>query len=60
MNMPPGRKYIGIVYECCQVYQRVYINRTNTAYEGRCPKCLRRAKIRIGFGGTSQRFFRGS
>jgi hypothetical protein len=57
--MPQARKYIGMTFECCQVYQRVYVNRQGTAYEGRCPKCMRLFKVKIGPGGTDQRFFRG-
>lgn len=61
MNEPQQkRKYIGILFECCRVYQRIYINVHRTAYEGRCPKCLRTLKVRIGEGGVEQRFFRGS
>jgi len=55
-----GKKYIGIKFECCRVYQRIYVNRDNTAYEGRCPKCLRLVKVKIAPGGTDQRFFTGT
>ncbi len=52
-----GRRYIGITFECCDVYTRVYVNRDETAYVGNCPKCARQVRIQIGPGGTSQRFF---
>ena len=52
------RKYLGIKFECCGVYARIYQNKEGTAYVGRCPKCLRPIKIKIGEGGTNNRFFR--
>ena len=51
------RPFVGIHFACCEVYTRVYINRTKTAYEGYCAKCSRPVRIRIGPGGTDCRFF---
>ncbi len=52
-----ARRFVGIRFACCDVYTRVYVNRTETAYEGRCPKCSRRVQLPIGPGGTDCRFF---
>jgi len=52
------RKYIGILFECCGVYARVYINEKKKAYIGWCPKCTHRIEIKIDKGGTDSRFFK--
>lgn len=57
MKPDQRKKFIGILFECCQVYRRIYINKEGNAYEGRCPKCYGQVKVIIGPGGTDQRFF---
>lgn len=51
------RKYLGIMFQCCNVYGRIYKNREGTAYVGKCPKCFKNIVIPIGNGGTDKRFF---
>jgi len=51
------RSYLGIMFNCCNAYGRVYKNKEGTAYVGRCPRCLRSIKIKVGEGGTDRRFF---
>jgi hypothetical protein len=51
------RKFLGIHYQCCNVYSRAYVNRQGTHYEGRCPRCGKAVQVRIGPGGTDNRFF---
>ena len=50
--------FLGVMFESCNVYGRLYKNKEGTYYQGRCPKCMRQIKIKIGEGGTNQRFFR--
>lgn len=51
------RAYLGIMFNCCGAYGRIYKNKTNTAYVGNCPRCMKSIKIPVGEGGTNERFF---
>lgn len=55
-----ARSFVGVHFACCEVYSRVYVNQARTAYEGNCPRCARRVRLRIGPGGTEARFFTAS
>ena len=52
------RPFLGILFECCNAYARIYRRADGTAYAGGCPSCGRRIKVRVGSGGSDQRFFR--
>ncbi|MEZ6196391.1 MAG: RNHCP domain-containing protein [Planctomycetota bacterium] len=52
-----SRPFLGIFFECCHVYGRIYPNHAGTHYAGHCPRCLASIRVRIGEGGTSRRIF---
>ncbi|MGL6196977.1 MAG: hypothetical protein ACRC2T_19365 [Thermoguttaceae bacterium] len=56
-NAGEQKKFVGIKFNCCGLYVRVYVNKDGTAYEGRCPRCAKPVKLKIGAGGTNNRFF---
>lgn len=51
-----GRPYLGVLFDCCGVYARVYRKPDQKAYTARCPRCLRAARVRVGPEGKSTRF----
>lgn len=53
-----SRPWVGIRFDCCGVYTRVYRNVDGTAYDGYCPRCLRNVHLRVGPEGVNTRFFR--
>ena len=52
------RPYIGVYFECCGVYARIYRRADEAVYLGRCPGCLRQVRVRVGPHGTTARLFR--
>jgi hypothetical protein len=54
------RPFLGINFQCCQTYGRIYRNQTATKYEGQCPKCRAKISVPIGDGGSGARFFNAS
>ena len=53
-----GRRWLGIHFECCRVYSRVYREPDDTHYEGRCPRCGRSLRIGVGPDGVNARVLR--
>lgn len=52
-----SKPYLSIMFECCNVYLRVYRDPDGKSYQGRCPRCLRTVSFRVGSGGTAARAF---
>lgn len=52
------RPFIGVFFECCGQYARVYRAPDAEEYVGRCPACLVTVRARVGPDGTTQRIFR--
>ena len=52
-----NRPYVHMLFVCCNVYSRLYINKKGTAYEGYCPRCLKRAYLKISRRGSLSKFF---
>lgn len=54
-----GRKFIGVMFECCGVYSRIYLDEEKNGYFGQCPMCRRKVNVRIDpEKGVDSRFFR--
>lgn len=55
-----ARPWIGIHFECCNVYVRVYRKPGEQQYVGLCPMCGNKATLQVGPGGVNARTFRAS
>ncbi|PWB70218.1 hypothetical protein C3F09_09390 [candidate division GN15 bacterium] len=53
----PSRPFIGILFRCCHVYARIYLNASGTAFVGWCPRCARKAEVKVSPQGAETRFF---
>jgi hypothetical protein len=46
-----------MLFKCCHVYARIYLNRTKTAFTGNCPKCGAQVNIKAKPGGSRSKFW---
>lgn len=44
---PAPRPSIGVLFKCCNVYTRIYMNHTGTSYAGHCPRCAARIEVPV-------------
>ncbi len=51
------RPFLGVQFDCCRTYNRIYINRDRTAFVGHCPKCGKQVRAEISPDGTDTKFF---
>ncbi|MBK7090921.1 MAG: hypothetical protein IPH59_04235 [bacterium] len=51
------RPFLGVMFKCCKVYSRIYINKQQTAFVGWCPKCARQMRVNISPDGSTSQFF---
>lgn len=55
---PSGKRpFLGMHFTCCNVYTRLYLNKAQTAFVGWCPKCTKKAEVRVAKDGSKSRFF---
>ena len=52
-----NQPFLGIMFKCCNVYSRIYLNNKKDAFVGWCPKCAKRATVKISPDGVDSRFF---
>ena len=51
------RPFVGITFNCCNVYTRIYINKKRDAFVGWCPKCVQNVTLKISPDGDKSQFF---
>ena len=51
------RPHLSILFECCHVYGRIYLNHDGSAFAGHCPKCAMPVRIKTSPGGSTSRFW---
>ena len=51
------RRFLGVRFDCCRTYSRIYINQSQTAFVWHCPRCGEQIHIIISPDGTDAKFF---
>ena len=56
-NRRQVRPHINILFRCCNVYVRIYLNAQGTAFSGHCPRCCAPARIVVDSEGDAADFW---
>ena len=51
------RPWLAVRWRCCSTYSRIYRHPNATEYAGGCPRCGKPVRVKVGPGGTGNRFF---
>jgi len=51
------RPHVGVIFRCCKIYQRIYLNKKGDAFIGYCPKCSAKMEIVVSPYGSKSSFF---
>jgi len=51
------KPFLGIMFKCCNVYNRIYLNKNKDAFVGWCPKCAKKVTVKISPDGDDTMFF---
>jgi len=51
------REFIGVIFQCCRVYSRIYLDKKKKMFAGHCPRCGAKLNILISDSGSESRFF---
>ena len=51
------KPFIGVRFDCCNVYMRIKLNKAGTAFVGWCPRCTKRAEVKVSKSGSKNPFF---
>ena len=51
------RHFLGVRFDCCRTYSRIYINQNQTAFVGHCPRCGKQIHVKISPDGMDAKFF---
>ncbi len=52
-----SRPFVGVQFQCCGAYSRIFLNPPETAFAGYCPRCGRRVEFPVSETGSNDRFF---